>query len=85
MFSPVRFSGHIFLRKRHFNKIRQDGRTIFQYSGRAAVVVGKSTPLLLDYNLKQEKLTLTFYVQRYNKDEFSLDLRLEALINHEQN
>jgi hypothetical protein len=60
VFSPIRFNAHNFLRKRHFNKIRQDGRTIFQYSGRAAVVVGKSTPLLLDCNLKQEKLTLTF-------------------------
>ena len=57
---------------------------MLKYAGRAAVVVGNSTPLIFDYNMKQEKLTLTFYVQRYNRDDFSLDLRLQALINQEE-
>ena len=57
---------------------------MLKYSGRAAVVVGNSTPLIFDYNMKQEKLTLTFYVQHYNRDDFSLDLRLQGLINQEE-
>ena len=57
---------------------------MLKYAGRAAVVVSNSTPLIFDYNMKQEKLTLTFYVQRYNRDDFSLDLRLQALINQEE-
>jgi hypothetical protein len=81
VFSPVRFQGTNFLKKRHFQKVMENGRNIFKYSGRAAVVVGKSTPMLFEYNFKQEKLTVTFYVQRYNKDDFSLDLLLQALIN----
>ena len=66
VFSPVRFNGSNFLKKRHFDKVNENGRNMLKYSGRAAVVVGNSTPLMFDYNMKQEKLTLTFYVQRYN-------------------
>ena len=80
-FSPARFSGTNFLKKRHFEKIKENGRSIFKYSGRAAVVVGKSTPLLFEYNMTQQRLTITFYIQRYNKEDFSLDLSLQALIN----
>jgi hypothetical protein len=69
------------LKKRHFEKIKENGRSIFKYSGRAAVVVGKSTPLLFEYNMTQQRLTITFYIQRYNKEDFSLDLSLQALIN----
>jgi hypothetical protein len=58
MFSPVRFGGNNFLKKRHFIKVKENGRTLLRYSGRAAIVVGKSTPLIFDYNVKQEKLTL---------------------------
>jgi hypothetical protein len=68
------------LKKRHFEKVKENGRNIFKYSRRAAVVVGKSTPLLFEYNIKQQKLT-TFYMQSYNKEDFLLDLHLQALIN----
>ena len=81
VFSPVRFGGQNYLKKRLFDKVRVNSRTILQYSGRASVVVGKSTPVIFDYNMKQEKLTLTFYVQRYDKADFCLDLRLQALMN----
>ena len=80
--TPARLSGTNFLKKRHFEKIKENGRSIFKYLGRAAVVVGKCTPLLFEYNMKHQRLTTTFYIQiRYNKEDFSLDLRLQALIN----
>ena len=69
------------MKKRHFDKVMENGRNVLKYSGRAAVVVGKSTPLMFEYNMKQQKLTTTFYVQRYDKENFSLDLCLQALIN----
>ena len=81
VFSPVRFFGTNYLKKRHFDKVKENGRNVLKYSGRAAVVVGKSTPLMFEYNMKQQKLTTTFYVQRYDKENFSLDLCLQALIN----
>ena len=84
VFSPVRCNGSNFLKKRHFDKVNENGRNMLKYAGRAAVVVGNSTPLIFDYNMKQEKLTLTFYVQHYNRDDFSLDLRLQGLINQEE-
>jgi hypothetical protein len=81
VFSPARFSEMNFLKKRHFQKIKKNGRNSFKCSGRAAVVVEKSTPLLFEYNMKQQKLTTTFYVQRYDREDFLLVLHLHALIN----
>ena len=81
VFSPVRCKGDNLLRKRHFDKVRENGRNIYKYSGRAAVVVTSTTPIIFYYNTKQEKLTILFYVQRYDKDDFSLDATLQALLN----
>ena len=81
VFSPVRFSGNNVLKKRQFSKTKEGGRNILRYTGRAAVVVGKTTPLILDYNTRREKLTITFYVQRYDKNDFAMDSRLQALTN----
>lgn len=80
VFSLARFQGKNFLKKRHFEKVMENGRKIFQYSGRAAVVVGKNTPITFTYQKKQEKLTVLFYVQRYDKEEFCL-VALQALLN----
>ena len=52
VFSPVRFNWSNFLKKRHFDKV--NGRNVLKYSGRAAVVVRNTTPLMFDYNMKQE-------------------------------
>ncbi len=81
VFSPVRFGGQNYLKKRHFNKVKETNSPMLLYCGRASVVVGKSTPIMFDYNMKHERITLTFYVQQYNKEDVCLDLRLQALIN----
>ena len=81
VFSPVRFQGTNFLKERQFEKVMENGRKIFQYSGRAAVVVGKNTLITFTYQKKQEKLTVLFYVQRYDKEDFCLDATLQALLN----
>lgn len=81
VFSPVRFLGQNFLKKRHFNKTKVNDRNMLTYAGRAAVVVDKATPLMLEYKTKQQKLTVTFYVQRYDRSDFAMDSRLQALMN----
>ena len=81
VFSPVRFEGDNYLRKCHYVKVKQDGRNILTFQGRAAVVVGKKTPILLEYSNRLEKLTVTFYVQRYDKNGFAQNLQLQSLCN----
>ena len=70
------------MRKRQFGKTKgANGRNILSYQGRAAVVVGNTTPMLLEYSQKSEKVTVSFYVQRYEKEDFALDAQLQALSN----
>ena len=47
VFLTARFQGENYLKK-HFEKVRENGRNVFKYSGRAAVVVSKTTPLVLN-------------------------------------
>lgn len=66
------------------NLERQKGKMAelyFTYQGRAAIVAGKATPILLEYSQTVEKVTVSFYVQRYDKEEFALNLQLQALCN----
>ena len=41
--------------------------------------MGKKTPILLQYSNQLEKLTVTFYVQRYDKNGFAKKLQLKSL------
>ena len=79
IFSPARFSGGNILKKRQFQKVAENGRSVLQYKGKAIVLVSESTPILFKYSTKQEKLLITFYVQRYDRDDFALDLQLQKL------
>jgi hypothetical protein len=81
VFSPVRFEGDNYLRKQHFSKVKENDRNVLKFTGRAFVVVGKNTPILFEHSNNLEKLTVTFYVQRYNKDGFAQNLQLQALCN----
>ena len=47
IFSPARFEGQDVLRKRHF---------------RSAVAISQTTPFCFDYNLINQKVTVTFYI-----------------------
>ena len=81
VFSPARCGGDNVLVKRRFAKVQKNGRNLLQSQGRAAVVVGTMTPVTLEYSSKVEKVTVTFYEQRYDKDGFAQDLQLQALCN----
>jgi hypothetical protein len=60
--APAKFSGTNFLKKRHFEKIRENGRSIFKYSWRAAVVVGKSTNNNILHSKVQQRRFLIGFV-----------------------
>ena len=83
VFSSAQFEGQDVLRKRHFTrKPGAKGKVEFSYKGRSAVVVSNNTPFIFDFNLKSQKVTVTFYIQRYTADDFVVDSTLQNLMNH---
>ena len=52
VFCPARFEGENFLQKRHFSTLKENRRSVLKYQGKAAVVVGEKTPILLEYSKK---------------------------------
>lgn len=80
VWSPARFSGENFLLRRNFEKIPENGRMVFHYKGKASVVITNKTPLKIDYSMKQQKAVVTFYVQRYDKEDFAIDASLQNLM-----
>ena len=45
------------------------------------MVVSPNTPFIFDFNLKNQKVTVTFYIQRYTADDFVIDSTLQNLMN----
>ena len=81
IWSPARFSGENFLAKRHFEKIPENGRVIQHYNGKSLVVVTQATPIKMDFSVKQQRVTTTFYVQRYDRNDFAKDTNLQRVMN----
>ena len=50
-------------------------------NGKAAVVVTGKSPILCSYNTKKECVVVSFYVQRYDINDFAIDLSLQKLIS----
>jgi hypothetical protein len=78
VFSPQRLSGKNVLNKRFFTK---DKHKTFKYSGKSTVVVSEQTPMTINYSIKKQRATLTFYVQRYDEHDFATNAQLQALMN----
>ena len=83
LFSPCRFSGETYFAQRHFKKVpsKAGGKTESVYNGRSAIVVTESTPFCMNYAMKTQRVTVTFYIQRYTAEHFVLDSSLQALMN----
>ncbi|XP_068748545.1 uncharacterized protein [Montipora capricornis] len=83
LFSPSRFSGENFIAHRHFKKVpsKSGNKLLSVFHGRSLVVVTRNTPFKMDYYMKTERLTVTFYVQRCTADDFPVDTSLQALMN----
>lgn len=86
IFSTVRFAGECVLAYQHFKRVPTETlgeKMVSQYNGRSVVVVTSTTPLCLDYNLSQETVNVSFYVQRYTAEDFVTDASLQALMNQQ--
>ena len=83
LFSPSRFSGETFFAQRHFKRVpsKAGGKTV--YNGRSAIVVTESTPTLfcMNYAMKTQHVTVTFFIQRYTAEHFVVDSSRQALMN----
>ena len=80
IWSSGRFDGENFLKKRHFEKVSSEGRVLETYSGKS-IVVTQATPVQMVYSMKQQRVTTTFYVQRYDLSGFAKDSTLQKLMN----
>ena len=82
IFSPARFEGQDVLRKRHFSRQPdKNAKMRSVYKGRSAVAISQTTPFCFDYNLKNRKVTVTFYIQRYTAQDFVIDSSLQSLMS----
>ena len=81
IWSPARFAGENFLKKRHFEKIPEEGRFIEHFCGKSIVVVMQATPIEIHFSMKQQRITTTFYVQRYDRNGFAKYSNLQKLMN----
>ena len=81
IWSPARFSGESFLKQRHYEKIPEKGLIIQTFSGKSIVVVTQATPIEIKFSMKHQRITTTFYVQRYDRNGFARDSNLQKLMN----
>ena len=83
MFAPSRFSGECFIACRHFKKVpsKSTKKLISIFNGKSVVVSTTNTPFTMDYSRKAERVTITFYVQRYTTDRLAIDISLQTLMN----
>ena len=83
LLSPARFSGENFIAYRHFKKVpsKTSKKLVSVFNGRSVVALTDKTPFIMNYSMKTERVTVTFYVQRYTKDDFPVDVSLQALMN----
>lgn len=86
LFDPSRFSGENYIAHRHFKNVPSQDKTskkkvVSEYNGRSVVVVTTNTPFTMEYSTKTERLTTTFYVQRYTAQKLAIDSSLQTLMN----
>ena len=82
VFSPARFCGENYLKRRHYVVVRQPRKKnnhVFQ--GRSAVVVSEKTPFTINFRMDSGIATISFYRQNYDKCGVAQDLTLQGLVN----
>ena len=53
----------------------------YSYAGRSIVLVLSSTPIIVEYQTKSQKATVSFYIQRYNSEDIPAYAALQAKLN----
>ena len=82
IFSPARFEGQDVLRKRYFSQQpKSKAKPSSVYKGRSAIIVSEDTLFVVEYNLKNQRAMVTFYIQRYTAEDFVFVKSLQSLMN----
>lgn len=81
LFNPKRFDGTYFLAKQKYQKKIVDGNNVSVYAGCAKVVVSLYTPIKFDYVEANQKMTTSFFIQRYDENNFAVDKSLQGMMN----
>lgn len=82
LFSPARFCGENFLKRRHYNKIRQPNkRVVHAFDGRSAVLVSGKTPFTIAFKMDLGIAKISFYRQNYDMNGIAQDLTLQRVVN----
>ena len=83
LFSPARFSGETVFATRHFKKVPSTagGKRKSEYNGKSLIVVSVNTPFTIEYTMKNQRACISFYIQRYNQDNYATDSSLQSLMN----
>lgn len=79
VFSPSRFSAETLFAQRVPSKA--GGKTESVCNERSAIVLTESTPFCMNYAMKTQRVTMTFFIQRYTAEHFVVDSSLQALMN----
>lgn len=85
LWSPRRFDGTNYLTKRFFKKVltrtENGNKKETVYAGCAKVVVSTNTPIRIDYYFQNQRMQLTYYIQRYDDESIARDMHMQQLIN----
>ena len=74
VFSPVRMKGNNCLKTQSYKRVNENGKQVSQIAGRASVMVTTKLPIQFSYNRHQEIAVISVYVQRYDANDFTIDL-----------
>ena len=66
--------------KRKFSKLPSN---VIAYAGSSKVVVTVQTPVCLVYETKSQRVTMSFYIQRYDHKDVAVDAALQSKLNGE--
>ena len=83
LFHPQRFNGTNYLAKRRFHTVlnNETKKQEWKCTGIGKVVVSNYTPIKLEYDYSKQTLTVLFYIQRYDENNFALDATVQAMLN----
>ena len=68
------------VKRRHYEKVPEKGWIIQTFSSKS-IVVTQATLIEIKFSMKHQRITTTFYVQRYDRNSFVRDSNLHKLMN----
>lgn len=80
VFSPVQMKRKNCL-KAKLQVCQRKRKHVNQFTRRASVMVTTKSPIQFSYNRKQEIAVISVYVQRYDANDFAIDLSLQKIIS----